>query len=92
MDGGEVVVNLPAHKCGLYLTHNEHLDYYEKLADFIATRQGLADDFESPAQLERAVATDECWVLQWYPDTPVGFNRVAAPTLEDALRLAGDSQ
>lgn len=84
-------MKLPAHKCGLYLTHNEHRDYYETLSEFISTRDGLADDFESQAQRELAIQTGECWVLQWYPDTPVGFNRVAAPTLEDVLRLASAS-
>jgi hypothetical protein len=82
-----VAVNLPTHKCGLYLTHNEHRDYYEPLRLFIAERD-LVKDFESPSEMLRAIQTDECWVLQWYPETPVGFNRVAAPTLEDALRLA----
>jgi hypothetical protein len=81
-------MNLPTHKCGLYLTHNEHRDCYEPLADFIDTREGLADDFESPLEFRRSLETDELWVLQWYPETPVGFNRVAAATLEDVLRLA----
>lgn len=78
---------LPEHKCGLYLTHNEHRNYYEKLDQFIVDH-GLVDDFESPEALQRALDTDECWVLQWYPNTPVGFCRVAAPTLEEVLHLA----
>ena len=81
-------MNLPAHKCGLFLTHNEHRNYYEKLDQFIVDHD-LVDDFESPEALQRALDTDECWVLQWYPDTPVGFCRVAAPTFSEALLLAG---
>lgn len=79
-------LDFPAHACGLYLTHNEHRDTYTPLSDFIKER-GLADDFASPEAMRRALDTDECWVLQWYPNTPVGFNRVAAPTLAEVLAL-----
>lgn len=78
---------LPPHKCGLFLTHNEHRDYYEKLEQFIVD-QDLVDDFESPESMQKSIDTDECWVLQWYPNTPVGFNRVAGPTLEGVLARA----
>lgn len=83
-------IQLPDHKCGLYLTHNEHRDYYDKLDQFIADHN-LAGDFKSPEALQRALDTDECWVLQWYPNTPVGFFRVAAPTLDEVLALASPS-
>lgn len=81
---------LPKHKYGLFLTHNEHRDYYEKADDYI--REGC----ERPAQTvwkddeakQRAIATDEIWELQWYPDTPIGFYHVAAPTLHELLELA----
>lgn len=75
----------PGHKCGLYLTHNEHRDLYEPLAEFIVDRDiKFADD----AARQRAIDTDELWTLQWYPDTPVGFYFVAASTLEEVLALA----
>jgi len=78
---------LPAHKCGLSIEHNEHRNYYEIAAQFIEDRQ-LADCFESPAEMAKAIETDSIWVLQWYPDTPIGFYRVAASTLYDLLRYA----
>lgn len=80
-------MKFPEHKCGLFLSHNEHRDYYETLSDFIENHD-LTDDFESPEAMAKSIETDELWELQWYPDTPVGFIRVAAPTLEDVLRLA----
>jgi hypothetical protein len=80
-------VNLPEHKCGLFLSHNEHRGYYEKIADFIESLE-LEDDFESKEALRRSIDTDELWVLQWYPDTPTGFLRVAAPTLVEVLAAA----
>lgn len=80
-------MKLPAHKCGLFLTHNEHRDYYEDLEKFIYNNR-IDDDFASPEAMQRAIDTDECWTLQWYPETPVGFCRVAAPTLEELLAMA----
>ena len=68
---------LPEHKCGLHLSHNEHRDVYETVEEFYE-----ADFFVSPEEWHKAVAEDSVWVLQWYPDTPIGFNRIAASTLE----------
>ena len=74
---GEHMNWLPEHKCGLYLTHNEHKDVYESIEDFYD-----ANDFILPEEWHKAVAEDSVWVLQWYPDTPIGFHRMAASTLE----------
>ena len=68
---------LPPHKCGLHLSHNEHRDVYETIHDFYD-----ADDFISPEEWHEAVAKDSVWVLHWYPETPIGFIRIAASTLE----------
>ena len=68
---------LPEHKCGLHLSHNEHKDVYESIEYFYD-----ANDFISPEEWRRAVAENSVWVLQWYPDTPIGFYRMAASTLE----------
>ena len=77
----------PPHKCGLFLTHNEHRDYYVRLEDFIV-EQGLTMNFESVEAMNNAIRTDECWVLQWYPDTPIGSHSVAGPTLNGVLARA----
>lgn len=71
---------LPEHKCGLHLSHNEHRDVYEAVEEFYET-----EDFISPEEWHKAVAEDSVWVLHWYPDTPIGFHRVAASTL-DAIK------
>jgi hypothetical protein len=84
-DDPDSLPQLPEHECGLFLSHNEHRNYYEPIAQFIEDGEFK---FESEEAKARAIATDELWVLQWYPDTPVGFLRVAAPTLADVLRLA----
>ena len=68
---------LPEHKCGLHLSHNEHRDVYETVEQFYD-----ADDFISTEEWHKAVAEDSVWVLHWYPNTPIGFTRIAASTLE----------
>jgi hypothetical protein len=85
----------PPHKCGLFLTHTEHRDYYESAAEWIAQKETLMDGAEGlwkdAEARQRAIDTDEVWVLQWYPETPVGFNIVLAPTLEELLARAAES-
>ena len=68
---------LPEHKCGLHLIHNEHRDFCETIEEFYD-----AENFVSPEEWDKAVKEDSVWVLQWYPDTPIGFYIIAASTLE----------
>lgn len=84
----------PAHKCGLFLTHNEHRDYYETIEKWLDGQgQHVTDDeWVSDEQRKKAIETDNCWVLQWYPDTPVGFNKLAACDLDVLLAAAKDGQ
>lgn len=75
---------LPKHKCGLYLTHNEHHDNYVTATKWLQD-QGENYSWRSELSKRIAIATDSIWVLQWYPDTPLGFHCIAAPTLEELL-------
>lgn len=75
----------PPHACGLYLTHNEHRTYYESVAEWISYRDL---DFVSDEQRAKAIATDELWVLHWYPRTPVCFVQIAAADLDVLLEAA----
>ena len=43
-----------------------------------------AEDWVSEAERDKALATNSVWSIQWYPDTPVGFCRLHASSL-DAL-------
>lgn len=76
----------PKHKCGLHLTHNEHRDYYTKIENYVT--EDHADAFKDDDAKARSVATDEIWELQWYPNTPIGFMKVSAPTLDEVLAFA----
>lgn len=79
-------IQWPAHKASLHVVHNQHLAYYQTAADYI---EDLPRDlFPDEAERQRAIETGEIWVIQWYPDTPVGFCRVAAATFERALEAA----
>lgn len=73
---------LPRHDCGLHLAHNPHRDVYETVEQYTAD---FADEWASDAEREKAIREDSLWELQWYPDTPVGFYRIMASSLE-ALR------
>src|SRR5271166_1215561 len=77
----------PEHKVGLYLTHNEHKCYYQTVEQYSAECD-RDDDWISPEQRQKAIRQDSVWVLQWYPDTPVGFYRLLACDLSELLAAA----
>ena len=78
----------PAHKCGLFLTHNEHKDYYETVEEWLNSMSQCPWDFRDEESLKRCIETNEIWTLQFYPRTPIAFEAYAAPTLEELLELA----
>lgn len=80
----------PAHKASLHLTHNQHLAYYLTVQQSIDDQEhGYTDDcWVSDEQRLKAIETNECWRLQWYPNTPVGFNILAAADLDVLLEAA----
>lgn len=90
MNANDLAALLPAHKCGLYLEHNAHRDVYQSAADLIAEQQ--YDGWKNQEAIQRAIATDEIWELQWYPETPVVFTRIFAPTLVELLAFAKEQE
>lgn len=79
-------LKFPQHKASLSLVHNDHRNLYMRLDEWIAENDWC--DWADEESKQRAIGMDECWTLQWYPETPVGFCAVAAPTLEECLALA----
>ena len=75
---------LPPHKAELILTHNPHLTNYETVAEYLG-RLGESDFVNGAAGEAAAIERNELWVLQWYPDTPVGFWIVHAATFADLV-------
>lgn len=82
-----MAMKFPQHECELTLTHNTHKSYYEDIADYVESEH-VRDTFKDAEARNRSVATNEIWELQWYPHTPIGFNKVSAPTLDEVLALA----
>jgi len=80
-------MKLPDHKCSLTITHNEHKDYYQSVKDWLAD-SGDSFNWADESAMQRTLETGEIWVIQWYPDTPIGSYAVAAPTLQEALDLS----
>lgn len=81
-----MTIEWPEHEASLYLTHNEHKSYYKTVQEMIDDKDhGYTDDcWVSPEQRQKAIDTNECWILQWYPRTPVSFYILSAADL-DAL-------
>lgn len=82
----------PEHKCGLVLEHNAHRGYYQSAEDWCKEQEERSEggmyEWGSHEAKARAIATDEIWTLQWYPESPVSFKAAAAPTLPELLELA----
>lgn len=83
-------IKWPKHEASLYLTHNEHKSNYQTVQKAIdAGDHGYEDDcWVSPEQRQKAIDTNDCWSLQWYPKTPVGFCILSAADLDVLLEAA----
>lgn len=81
-------MKFPKHDCGLYLEHNKYKDYYEPIDKAVESESG---DWISYEEQQKATETGEIWTLQWYPDTPIGFCRMAASSLNALLEAANNS-
>lgn len=77
----------PRHECGLFLTHNEHRNYYETIEQMY-DRDGINDGWVSEEQRLKAIREDNVWELQWYPDTPIGSYCLLACDLDVLLEEA----
>jgi hypothetical protein len=71
----------------LTLEHNPHKLCSQPLAEYLDDHHRDVQ-FETDAERDRALAEDSLWVLQWYPDTPVGFLAVAAADPVALIRYA----
>lgn len=80
----------PNHKGGFFLQHNEHKNYYETLEYWLLHRGDRIEDrvWVSEEQKQKALATNSIWIMQWYPDTPVGFCILAAADLDVLMAAA----
>jgi hypothetical protein len=86
-------MKFPEHKCGLSLEHNANKEYYQSVEDYLDDDCGGSRfQFKDDDSRARCIQSKELWTLQWYPDTPVGFIAVAAPTLDELLDFANSGE
>lgn len=87
-------LKFPRHEASLHLTHNEHKAYYQTVQQRIDDGDfGYEpDNWVSEEQKQKAIATNECWTLQWYPDTPIGFYVQSAADLEVLLEAVNKEE
>jgi hypothetical protein len=76
-------------KCGVFITVNQHRDYYKTATD----KLGELECMECPPQYTpevkaRMIETDTIIELQFYPDTPIGSYSVYHYDLDTALDCA----
>lgn len=69
----------------LTISFNEHSDSY--LTAEKAVEYGDYDRVQwvSDEEKLRAIEANSVWMLQWYPDTPIGSHTIAASTLAACL-------
>ncbi|WP_375198981.1 hypothetical protein [Cupriavidus metallidurans] len=78
---------------GLIIQHNDHALIYQPIVDWLIDHCGPDGCYDvTPDDRDEILRTGECWTLQWYPNTPVGFNAVAAATLERCIELATEGE
>jgi ribosome-associated translation inhibitor RaiA len=71
-------------KCGVYLSVNNHRDYYESVEKYLEDRNDEVDVDVKKKMIE----TDTIVEIQFYPNTPIGFYRVYHHNLDGALDAA----
>lgn len=85
-------MKFPKHEASMTITHNPHKDLYQSVEDYIkedADEYGRVNgmyEWASDAERGNAIQTNELWLIQVYPRTPVGFYAVAASTIEALLK------
>jgi hypothetical protein len=75
----------------LRITFNDHTVNYQDARTWWETasddERGLAD-WASDEEREKALLLNSVWLIQWYPQTPIGFNAVWASSFEAAAKVA----
>jgi hypothetical protein len=81
-------------KCGVFLTVNEHRDYYMTVEDRIAELNQSGDEQKNPDkeiddELAQRMIKENCiYELQFYPDTPIGSYNVYGTSLDEVVKKA----
>jgi hypothetical protein len=78
-------------KASVYLTVNEHRNYYQTAEAFLKEREGYACPPEIDDDVrQRMIDTDTVINLQFYPSTPIGSYDIYHFDVEEAIKIALD--
>lgn len=78
-------------KCGVFVSINEHRDYYESVTDWLNRHTDEEDRADiAPDVLAKMIETDTVVYLHFYPSTPIGFYVVFHYDWDKALDEALD--
>lgn len=80
-------MKFPTH-ITMTVTHNDYKCYYLTVEQYLNDPQNRDLTDVTDADRAEMLRTGEVWEVHWYPRTPVGFNWVAAATLERAMAAA----
>jgi hypothetical protein len=83
-----MAIDWPKHEASLHLTHNEHKSCYRTVQEEIDDGHPSYQQWVSPEQRQKAIDTNECWSIQWYPDTPIGSYALSAADLDVLIEAA----
>ena len=86
-------------KCGVFVTVNEHRDYYltaEQQIEELRQQRNLDDEDLPPDRVPEMIARNTIVEVQFYPDTPVGsyciYHYDLEAALDEALATAQDNR
>lgn len=85
-----MINDLPAHEASLTLVHNDHKNYHLTVAEAIEQGDfGYTEEcWVSEAERLKAIESNDCWSIQWYPNSPFCFYIMAAHSLDALLEAA----
>lgn len=92
LEAKEPELKFPEHKASLHLIHNQHKDYYMTVEDCVSAEEHGYVDWVNEEQKQKAIETNDCWYIQVYPETPIGFYLMAAADLNVLLDSIKDGE
>ena len=76
-------------KCGIYLTVNEHRDYYQSAEEKLNEMHEREEDPDITDEVrKKIIETNNIIILQFYPNTPIGSFTVLHYDIREALKIA----
>lgn len=79
-------------KCGVFLRANEHKDYYQTVEQYLIEQiidQAEIDEIGKDVW-NKMIELDTIFILQFYPNTPVGFYKIFHYDYDKLIKKALD--